>query len=79
MLYRGRVKDRSLKRFLEGHSDEIDSRRLESDIRPWLEGLGFRADSSHSWQWYRDRKQTLKSYVCDRCGRKVYGIPSTAT
>ncbi len=73
ILYQGRVKDRSLKRFLEGHSDEIDPRRLESDMRLWLEDLGFRADSAHSWQWFRDRKQTLKSHVCDRCGRKVYG------
>jgi hypothetical protein len=68
ILYQGRVKDRSLKRFLEGHSDEIDPRRLEGDMRLWLEALGFRADSAHPWQWFRDRKQTLKSHVCDRCG-----------
>ena len=31
--YQGRVKDRSLSRFLEGHSGQIDPRRLESDMR----------------------------------------------
>ena len=73
ILYQRRVKDRSIRRFLEGHSDEIDTRRLESDVRIWLEDLGFHADSGHSWQWFRDRKQSLKLHVCDRCGRKVYG------
>lgn len=73
VLYQGRVKDRSLKRFLEGHSDEIDPRRLESDMRLWLEDLGFHAAPAHSWQWFRNRKQTLKPHVCGRCGRKVYG------
>ena len=72
-LYQGRVIDRSIRRFLEGHSDKIDTRRLESDVRIWLEDLGFRAESAHSWQWFRDRKQSLKPHVCDRCGRKVYG------
>jgi hypothetical protein len=72
-LYQGRVIDRSIRRFLEGHSDEIDTRRLESDVRVWLEDLGFHADSEHSWQWFRDRKQSLKPHVCDRCGRRVYG------
>ena len=72
-LYQGRVTDRSIRRFLEGHSDEIDTRRLESDVRIWLEDLGFHAESAHSWQWFRDSKQSLKPHVCDRCGRKVYG------
>jgi len=72
-LYQGRVIDRSIRRFLEGHSDKIDTRRLESDVRIWLEELGFHAESAHSWQWFRDRKQSLKPHVCDRCGRKVYG------
>jgi DNA-directed RNA polymerase specialized sigma24 family protein len=72
-LYQGRVKDRSIKRFLEGHSDEIDPRRLESDVSLWLADLGFHADGAHSWQWFRDRKQSLKSHVCDCCGRTVYG------
>ena len=73
ILYQGRIKDRSLKRFLEGHSDEIDSRRLESDVRLWLEDLGFHRTADHSPVWYTKRKQTLKLHVCDRCGRKVYG------
>jgi len=73
ILYQGRVKDRSLKRFLEGHSDEIDSRRLESDVRLWLQDLGFHPTTEHSALWYTKRKQTLKLHVCDRCGRKVYG------
>ena len=72
-LYQSRVIDRSIRRFLEGHSDQIDTRRLESDVRIWLEDLGFHAESAHSWQWFRDRKQSLKPHVCDRCGRKVYG------
>jgi hypothetical protein len=73
MLYQGRVKDRSLKRFLEGHSDEIDPRRLESDVRHWLEGLGFNADAAPSPLWFTKRKQGFKLHVRDRCGRKVYG------
>ena len=73
LLYQGRVKDRALKRFLEGHSDEIDARRLESDVRLWLEDLGFYADAAHPAQWFIKRKQSLKLHVCDRCGRKVYG------
>jgi len=72
-LYQGRVIDRSIRRFLEGHSDEIDTRRLESDVRIWLEDLGFRADAAHSSLWFTKRKQSLKLHVCDRCGRKVYG------
>jgi hypothetical protein len=72
-LYQGRVKDRSLKRFLEGHSDEIDPTRLESDLRLWLRGLGLREGATHSLQWFGKRKQSLKAHVCDRCGRKVYG------
>lgn len=73
ILYEGRVKDRSLKRFLEGHSDEIDSRRLESDVKLWLEDLGFHATDEHSMLWYVKRRQSLKLHVCDRCGRKIYG------
>ena len=72
-LYQGRVIDRSIRRFLEGHSDEIDTRRLESDVKIWLEDLGFRADADHSSLWYTKRKQSLKLHVCDRCGRRVYG------
>ena len=73
MLYQGRIKDRSLKRFLEEHSDEIDPRHLENDVRTWLEGLGFQAEAVHSAVWFTKRKQSLKLHVCDRCGRKVYG------
>ena len=73
LLYQGRVKDRSIKRFLEGHSDEIDTRRLESDVRLWLEDLGFHADAAHTSLWFTKRKQSLKLHVCDRCGREVYG------
>ena len=73
ILYQGRVKDRSLKRFLEGHSDEIDARRIENDVRLWLQDLGFHPTTDHSTVWYTKRKQTLKLHVCDRCGRKIYG------
>jgi hypothetical protein len=73
ILYQGRIKDRSLKRFLEGHSEEIDSRRLDSDVKLWLEDLGFQPESAHSALWYTKRKQSLKLHTCDRCGRKVYG------
>ena len=72
-LYQGRVKDRSLQRFLEGHSDEINAQCLDNDVRFWLRSLGFQEDSSHSVRWLRDRKQSLKVHVCGRCGRKVYG------
>ena len=72
-LYEGRVIDRSITRFLEGHSDEIDTRRLESDVRIWLEDLGFHADAAHPSLWFTKRKQSLKLHVCDRCGREVYG------
>ena len=43
-LYQGRVKDRSLRRFLEGHSDEINAERLDRDVRFWLLSLGFHED-----------------------------------
>jgi hypothetical protein len=72
-LYQGRIKNRSLERFLQGHSDEIDPERLESDVRRWLLDLGFHEDAAHSGRWLRDRKQSLKVHVCDRCGRKVRG------
>ena len=72
-LYQGRVKDRSLKRFLEGHSEEVDSRCLESDVRLWLEDLGFREDAAHSLRWFYQRKPSLRVHVCDRCGRKIHG------
>jgi len=73
LLYQGRVKDRSLKRFVEGHSEEIDARCLESDVRLWLGDLGFREDAAHSLRWFCQRKQSLRVHVCERCGRKVYG------
>ena len=73
MLYQGRVKDRSLKRFLEGHSDEIDTRQLESDLRLWLRDLGLREGATHSRRWFGERKHSLKVCVCGRCGRKVHG------
>ena len=72
-LYQGRVKDRSLRRFLEGHSDEINAERLDRDVKFWLLSLGFREDSTHSVQWLRDRKQSFKVHVCGRCGRNVHG------
>ena len=72
-LYQGRVKDRSLRRFLEGHSDEINAERLDRDVRFWLLSLGFHEDSTHSVQWLRDRKQSFKVHVCSRCGRNVHG------
>ena len=72
-LYQGRVKDRSLRRFLEGHSDEINAERLDRDVRFWFLSLGFHEDSTHSVQWLRDRKQSFKVHVCGRCGRKVHG------
>lgn len=72
-LYQGRIKDRSLERFLEEHSDEIDPQRLESDVKLWLLDLGFHEDATHSGRWLRDRKQSLKVHTCDRCGRKVRG------
>jgi len=40
-LYQGRIKDRSLRRFLEGHSDEINAERLDRDVKFWLLSLGF--------------------------------------
>src|ERR1039458_1825114 len=46
-LYQGRVKDRSLRRFLEGHSDEINAERLDRDVRFWFLSLGFHEDSTH--------------------------------
>lgn len=73
ILYQGRVKDRSLERFLEGHSDEIDCRRLETDLRLWLRDLGLRENGDHSREWFAQRKQSFKMFVCDRCGRKIYG------
>ena len=72
-LYQGRVKDRSLRRFLEGHSDEINAERLDRDVKFWLLSLGFHEDSTHSVQWLRDRKQSFKIHVCGRCGRNVHG------
>ena len=72
-LYQGRIKDRSLRRFLEGHSDEINAERLDRDVKFWLLSLGFREDSTHSVQWLRDRKQSFKVHVCGRCGRNVHG------
>jgi hypothetical protein len=72
-LYQDRIKDRSLVRFLEGHSDEIDAKRLESDVRLWLLDLGFHEDAIHSVRWFRDRKQSMRVHICDRCGRKVHG------
>ena len=72
-LYQGRVKDRSLRRFLEGHSDEVNAERLDRDVKFWLLSLGFREDSTHSVQWLRDRKQSFKVHVCGRCGRNVHG------
>ncbi len=71
--HQGRIKDCSLERFLEGHSDEIDAKRLESDVRLWLLDLAFHEDATHSVRWLGDRKQSLKVHVCDRCGRKVHG------
>jgi transcriptional regulator with XRE-family HTH domain len=72
-LYEGRVKDRSLKSFLDGHSNEIDADRLERDVKFWLGDLGFHPDAAHSCRWISERKQSLKLHVCGRCGRKVYG------
>jgi len=72
-LYQDRIKDRSLVRFLEGHSDEIDAKRLESDVRLWLLDLGFHEDATHSVRWFRDRKQSMRVRICERCGRKVHG------
>ena len=72
-LYQGRIKDRSLRRFLEGHSDEINAERLDGDVRFWLLSLGFHEDFTHSEQWLRDRKQSFKVHVCGRCGRNVHG------
>ena len=60
-LYQGRVIDRSIRRFLEGHSDEIDTRRLESDVRIWLEDLGFHADSAHSSQWFTRQEANFEA------------------
>jgi hypothetical protein len=73
ILYQGRVKDRSLERFLKEHSDEFDAVRLEKDFRLWLRDLGLREVATHSRQWLRTRKQSLKEHVCDRCGRRVRG------
>lgn len=73
ILYQGRVKDRSLERFLEGHSDEIDGRRLEDDLRLWMRDLGLREGGARSPEWLAERQQSLKMHACDRCGRKVYG------
>lgn len=73
VLYQGRVKDRSLQRFLAGHSDEIDASRLDKDLRLWLRDLGLRDADPHPQQWLSRRQQSLKIHVCNRCGRKVYG------
>lgn len=73
MLYQGRVKDRSLERFLKEHSGEIDFRRLEKDFLRWLRDLGLREVADHSRQWLRTRQQSLKEHVCNRCGRTVRG------
>jgi hypothetical protein len=72
-LYQGRVKDRSLQRFFEGHSDEIDVRRLENDLRLWLRDLGLRERVGPSARWLGARQQSLKVHVCERCGRKIHG------
>ena len=73
VLYQGRVKDRSLERFLKEHSGEIDTERLESDLRLWLRDLGLREGATHPRKWLSTRQQSLKEHVCRRCGRKVHG------
>jgi len=73
LLYEGRVKDRSLQRFLQEHSNEIDGGRLETDVKLWLGDLGFRPDPSLPPQSFAKRKHSLMLHVCNRCGRKIYG------
>ncbi len=73
ILYQGRIKDRSIERFLKEHSDEIDPMRLEKDFCLWLRDLGLREGATHSRQWLRMRQQSLKERVCGRCGRKIRG------
>lgn len=72
-VYQGRIKDRSLERFLKDHSNEIDTTRLDKDLCLWLRDLGLRESAPHSRQWLRTRQQSLKEHVCGRCGRKVHG------
>jgi AraC-like DNA-binding protein len=73
ILYQGRVKDRSLQRFLDEHSGEVDTTRLDRDLLVWLRELGLREGATHTRRWLSTRQQSLKEHVCGRCGRKVHG------
>ena len=72
-VHEGRVKERSLQGFLRGHSDEIDSEKLEPDLRAWLQGLGLKEGARHSRQWSGQRQHAVRVFVCGGCGRKVCG------
>ena len=72
-VHEGRVKERSLQGFLRGHSDEIDSEKLEPDLRAWLQGLGLKEGARHSRQWSGQRQHAVRVFLCGGCGRKVCG------
>ena len=72
--YQGRIKDRSLQRFLGEHGDEIDASKLECDLKFWLESLGLRnSGNTRSSVRFRERKQSYKLHTCTHCGRRIYG------